>query len=63
MILFNSAFWQGFLDWLRKASLGSGYITEEDLKLLRVSDDPKEIVDIIKSWYLRQAITGRQAIP
>ena len=62
VILFNSAFWKGFLDWMQGQSLANGYITEEDLKLLRLSDDPKEIVEIIRSWYLRQVITGRQAI-
>jgi uncharacterized protein (TIGR00730 family) len=62
VVLFNSAFWQGFLDWLRKETLTNGYITEEDFRLLRVSDDPKEVVDIIRSWYLRQAIIGKQAL-
>jgi uncharacterized protein (TIGR00730 family) len=63
VVLINSAFWKGFLDWLQQQGLASGYITEEDLHLLRLSDDPKEVVDIIRSWYLRQAIIGRQAIP
>jgi uncharacterized protein (TIGR00730 family) len=62
VILFNTAFWKGFLDWLKAQSLANGYITEEDLNLLRMSDDPKEIVEIIKTWYLRQAISGKQAI-
>jgi uncharacterized protein (TIGR00730 family) len=62
VILFNSAYWKGFLDWLQNQALSNGYITEDDLKLLRVSDDPKEIVDIIRSWYLRQIIIGRKAI-
>ena len=62
VILFNSEFWKGFLDWLKGQALANGYISEDDLKLLRVSDDPKEIVDIIRTWYLRQAIIGRLAI-
>jgi predicted Rossmann-fold nucleotide-binding protein len=62
VVLFNSAYWKGFLEWLQTQTLGNGYISEEDLRLLRVSDDPKEVVDIIRSWYLRQAIIGRQAI-
>jgi uncharacterized protein (TIGR00730 family) len=62
VILFDSAYWKGFLDWLQNQTLAKGYITEEDLRLLRVSDDPKEIVDIIRSWYLRQIIIGRKAI-
>jgi len=62
VVLFNSSYWQGFLDWLTSKSLANGYISEEDLKLLRLSDDPKEVADIIRSWYLRQIIIGRQAI-
>lgn len=62
VIMFNSAYWKGLLEWLRTDTLVNGYITEEDLKLLVLSDDPKEIVDIIKSWYLRQLIVGKKAI-
>jgi uncharacterized protein (TIGR00730 family) len=62
VVLFNSAYWKGFLDWLRNQSLANGYISEDEFKLLRLSDDPEEVVDIIRSWYLRQVITGRQAI-
>jgi uncharacterized protein (TIGR00730 family) len=62
VILFNSGFWKGFLEWLHDQSLAKGYITENDLNLLRLSDDPKEIVEIIRSWYLRQAIIGRKAL-
>jgi uncharacterized protein (TIGR00730 family) len=62
VVLFNSTYWKGFLDWMHNQTLPDGYVTEEDLTLLRVSDDPKEVVDIIRSWYLRQAIIGKQAI-
>jgi uncharacterized protein (TIGR00730 family) len=62
VVLFNSKYWKGFLDWLKGQGLANDYITEEDLNLLRVSDDPKEIVDIIRTWYLRQAITGQLAV-
>ncbi len=62
VILYNSEYWKGFLDWLKGQGLAKDYITEDDLNLLRVSDDPKEIVDIIRTWYLRQAVIGRQAI-
>jgi uncharacterized protein (TIGR00730 family) len=62
VILFNSAYWKGLLDWLQNHTLTNGYVTEDDLKLLRVSDDPEEVVEIIRSWYLRQNIIGRKAI-
>ena len=62
VILFNSGYWQGFLDWLRNYSLTCGYISESDLRLLRLSDEPSEVVEIVRSWYLKQVIIGRQAI-
>jgi uncharacterized protein (TIGR00730 family) len=62
-ILFNSGYWKGFLDWMRNRSLADGYITEADLKLLRLTDEPAEVVDIVRSWYLKQVIIGRQAVP
>jgi len=62
VILFNSGFWRGFLDWLQNTVLIPGYISESDLHLLRISDQPEDVQNIVSSWYLRQAITGRRAI-
>ena len=62
VILFNSSFWQGFLDWMRNNCLAYEYISESDLKLLRLCDEPSEVVEIVKRWYQAQAITGRQAV-
>ncbi|MCX5997825.1 MAG: TIGR00730 family Rossman fold protein, partial [Chloroflexi bacterium] len=62
VILFNSAFWRGLLDWLQSTVLQPGYISEEDLHLLRISDQPEDVQESVSSWYLRQAIVGRRAI-
>lgn len=62
VILFNSNYWQGFLDWMRNNSLAFGYISESDLKLLRLCDEPSEVVEIVRNWYQTQAIVGRQAV-
>ena len=62
VILFNSTFWRGFLDWLQTTVLVPGYISDADIRLLRITDKPSEVLDIVSSWYLRQAIVGRQAI-
>ncbi len=62
VILFNSTFWRGLLDWLQSTVLQPGYISESDLQLLRISDQPEDVLDIVSSWYLRQAIVGRRAI-
>ena len=62
VILFNSAYWAGFLEWLRTDTLANGYISEEDLRLLRVCDDAEEVIEAVRTWYLKQEITGRQAL-
>jgi uncharacterized protein (TIGR00730 family) len=62
VILFDSQFWKGFLDWLRNAGLASGYVSEEDVDLLRVCDTPEAVVEAVQSWYIRQEIVGRKAV-
>ncbi|MCH8865139.1 MAG: TIGR00730 family Rossman fold protein [Chloroflexi bacterium] len=62
VILFNSNYWAGFLEWLRTDTLANGYISEEDLHLLRVCDETEEVIDAVQTWYLKQEITGRQAL-
>jgi len=62
VILFNSSFWRGFLDWLQNTVLVTGYISDSDLHLLRISDHPEDVQNIVSSWYLRQAIVGQRAI-
>lgn len=62
VILFNSGFWRGLLDWLQTNVLSTGYISEDDLHLLRLSDQPSDVLNIVSSWYLRQTIVGRKAI-
>ncbi len=62
VILFSSAYWKGFLDWLQSHTLAQGYISPEDLDLLRVCDTPKEVVDIVQSWYRKQEVMGKKAL-
>ncbi len=62
IVLFDSEYWKGFLDWLRRSVLPQGYISEEDFSLLRVSDSPDEVVEAVQRWYMKQEILGRKAI-
>lgn len=47
LVLVGTAFWGGLLDWLRKSVLHAGKISPEDLNLIRVTDSPEEVRDII----------------
>jgi len=48
VVLYNSAYWSGLIDWLRAAMLSEGKINPADLDLLQVCDDVDEVVDIIR---------------
>ncbi len=62
VLLYGSGYWNGFLEWLRNCTLDKGFISAEDLHLLRVYDDTEEIVDAIRKWCLKQEIAGKSAI-
>jgi uncharacterized protein (TIGR00730 family) len=48
IVLVGSDYWAPLLDWLKNTMLGRGYIGASELALLRVADDPEEVVKIIK---------------
>ena len=62
VVLFNSAYWQGFLKWLTDFTLARGYISEEDLRLLRVCDETDEVIEAVHRWASKHEITGRKAV-
>ena len=47
IILFGRDYWSGLLEWLRKTMLARGNISEADLDLMVVTDDPAEVRDLI----------------
>jgi len=62
VLLFNSDYWKGFLDWLRISSLAGGFISEEDFNLLRVCDKTDDVIETICTWYKKQEIVGKKAL-
>jgi uncharacterized protein (TIGR00730 family) len=63
VVLFNSEFWKGFLDWLRSSVLSRKYVSEDDFDLLRVLDRPDEVVEAIRRWYVGHEVIGKKALP
>ncbi len=51
VILVNSAYWKGLLDWIRGQLVSDGMIGAEDPDLLQVIDDPQAVVDAIFDHY------------
>jgi uncharacterized protein (TIGR00730 family) len=62
VVLFDSSFWKGFLDWLHNTVLFNNLVSEEDFNLLRICDDPASVVDIVREWYIKQQIIGKKAL-
>ena len=44
VILFDTNYWAGMMDWLRGTMLREGKISEEDFDLIYVTDSPEEVV-------------------
>ena len=47
VILFDAAYWQPLLDFIRDRLLADAMISREDLALLTVTDDPQEVVRMV----------------
>jgi hypothetical protein len=51
IILVHEPFWRGLLDWLRNTLVAGGMIDHADLDLIRVIDEPSEVVEAIFGHY------------
>src|SRR4030042_5208967 len=62
VILFDSNYWKGFLDWLGGTVLAEDLVSEEDFNLLRICDETNAVVDVVQEWYIKQEIVGKKAV-
>ena len=58
IILMGTSFWQGLLDWFRDGLLANGTISEGDLDLITLTDDPQHVVDAIFAFYEGQDLNS-----
>ncbi len=47
IILYDSEYWSGLLDWMRAAMVKRGFIHEKELDLFILKDSPEEVVEYI----------------
>jgi len=62
VVLFKSEFWNGFLQWLQGSVLTREFISEDDFNLLRVCDNPDEVIEAVERWRIKQEVIGRGAL-
>jgi uncharacterized protein (TIGR00730 family) len=53
VVLVGTAYWQGMLDWMRAVQVPAGALSEADLGLLKLTDDPDEVCEIIRAYVAR----------
>lgn len=47
IVLYDSNYWSGLLQWLRGQMLADDYISVPDLDLLQLTDDPETAVELV----------------
>jgi uncharacterized protein (TIGR00730 family) len=62
VVLFDSDYWKGFLDWLRDSALYRGFISEDDFDLLRICDQVEEVTDAVSKWREKHEVSGKKAV-
>jgi uncharacterized protein (TIGR00730 family) len=50
VFLVGTAYWAGLLDWLRSTALPAGMLTEDELALIRVTDDVAEVAREMRAF-------------
>ncbi len=61
IVTLNKRYWQGMIDWMRNEQLQNGMISATDLDLFYLTDDPKDAVNYIISFYKKKKRTPKQA--
>jgi uncharacterized protein (TIGR00730 family) len=49
IVLVGTSYWSGLLDWIRGTLLAQGAVDESDLELFKVTDDPEEVVALVRA--------------
>lgn len=51
--LMGRAYWEGLIDWIQKTALTHQCISQEDLELFHITDQPQEVANGIERHYQR----------
>ena len=53
VVLVGTEYWRGLVEWLHDVQLPAGAVSESDLALMRLTDEPEEVVSIIRAYAMR----------
>lgn len=55
IIIVGSEYWEGLMDWLKKAVLSHRHISSSDLEIFHLANKPEEVIDILRKFYRKGA--------
>ena len=56
VVLVDSGFWSGLIDWWRSKLVPETMISARDAELVHITDDPDEVVAIVRAGALDQGM-------
>ena len=57
LILVSTPFWQGMIDWFKDRLVSEGMIAREDMDLIQLLDEPRDVVDAIFKHYEKRGFS------
>lgn len=51
VVLVGKEYWKGLIDWVKKEMLTGNRISEKDLDIFCIVDDPGKVTEVIKNFY------------
>lgn len=57
LVLIGKEYWKGLVDWIKDTLVKNGTISEEDVDLFSLTDDPDEAVDIVCDFYQKHTLS------
>ena len=61
IILMHAPFWRGLIAWMRERLAAEGMIDPQDLDLVQVYDQPRQVVEAIFAFYEKRGFTPSPA--
>jgi len=58
IVLMGKEYWKGLTDWLENTMLEHKYIADEDIALMKITDDPLEAIDYINKCEGTKKVTA-----
>jgi uncharacterized protein (TIGR00730 family) len=52
IVLVGRAYWAGLVGWIRETLLAKGMVVSTDLDLFHITDDPAEVIDLLRAHHV-----------